>query len=44
MNNPKYPLELFLCVTNITFRTMVVVGALPGMDPICLELPRFIDC
>ena len=32
MNNPRYPLELFLRVITVSVETMKVVNALPAFD------------
>ncbi len=32
MGNPKYPLELFLRVINVSLETMKIVDALPKLD------------
>ena len=32
MNNPKYPLELFLRVITVSLKTMKIVNALPKLD------------
>lgn len=32
MNNPKYPLELFLRVVTVSLQMIKVVGNLPGLE------------
>jgi len=32
MNNPKYPLELFLRVITVSLETMKIVNSLPGLN------------
>ena len=32
MQNPKYPLELFLRVVTVSLETMKIVNGLPGLD------------
>ena len=32
MGNAKYPLELFLRVTNVSLETMKIVDGVPGLD------------
>lgn len=32
MDNPKYPLELFLRVITLSLETMNIVGRLPKLD------------
>lgn len=32
MNNPRYPLELFLRVITVSLETMKIVKALPRLD------------
>ena len=32
MNNPKYPLELFLRVITVSLETMKIVDGLPKLD------------
>lgn len=35
MGNPKYPLELFLRVINVSLQTMKIVDALPKLELDC---------
>ena len=32
MGNPRYPLELFLCVITVSLETMKIVRALPKLE------------
>lgn len=35
MGNPKYPLELFLRVINVSFESMKIVDVLPKLELAC---------